>query len=137
MDLRGGFSITGGRAGELEGIEQELDLRTPLSPAKNMEIARAAASAATGWHDSDILLEEAYHGGHQEFSSDNGRGLGVSVDEEEEDEPGQNEDVIEHTSELIWKLKSSKDKAIREELLESFGKLNLGKQEDTESRDGM
>lgn len=132
MDMRGGFSVFGSHEGELEGVEHELDLRTPLSPGRNMERARAAASAATGWHDSDILFEE----GRQEFSSDNGRGLGVSVDEDDNDEPEQNEDVIEHTSELIWKLKSTKDSAIKEELLESFEKVNLHKQDDTESDNG-
>ena len=154
LDMRGGFYVHGGRQGEyLEGVEHELDEWIPLSPSN--DVVRAAASTATGWHDSNITFDDSRrtsmtdnNNGHdQPFSSDNGAGLGVSVDDDndkhaiehqnqkqqddaDEDEGmGENPDsgVVAQTNSLVNKLKShhTGGSPLKNVLLESLEKLNL------------
>ncbi|KAI8142916.1 PA26 p53-induced protein-domain-containing protein [Fennellomyces sp. T-0311] len=117
MDMRGGYYVHGRDDDNfLEGVEHELDEWAPSSPGKDSaDVARAAASAATGWHDSSISVD--MH--HQPFTSDNGLGLGVSVDDAEE--------MGDQTNDVVYKLKSSSGSPLKNVLLESLEKLNLTK----------
>ncbi|KAG2223047.1 hypothetical protein INT45_008248 [Circinella minor] len=155
LDMRGGFYVHGGRQGEyLEGVEHELDEWVPLSPSN--DVVRAAASTATGWHDSNITFDDSRrtsitdnNNGHdQPFSSDNGAGLGVSVDDDndvmehqqlqqQQQRNGADEDEgmgetpgsggVAQTNSVVSKLKShhTGGSPLKNVLLESLEKLNL------------
>ncbi|KAI9322851.1 PA26 p53-induced protein-domain-containing protein, partial [Dichotomocladium elegans] len=119
LDMRGGYHFLGHEDDHVEGVESELDMRLPWSPGKdkNEGMARAAASMATGWHDSSIVGDDEQR---QLFSSDNGYGLGVSFD----CDASENK-----TNELVNKLRSmngSSTSTLKGELLESLEKLRLG-----------
>ncbi|KAI8369494.1 PA26 p53-induced protein-domain-containing protein [Radiomyces spectabilis] len=126
VDMRGGYYIRGYCTEDLEGIEHELDQRSVPSPY-DIEVTHAASNA-TGWHDSTIESESHESSStakHEDdrFSSDIGRGLGVSVDSDDggDDLDSDAADIMEHTNELISKLQSNR----RHELQESLEKLNL------------
>ncbi|KAG0168863.1 Sestrin-1 [Apophysomyces sp. BC1034] len=126
LDMRGGYYVPGCGSDRLDGIEHELDQRAPSSPG--MEEAIKAASSATGWHDSTIVFESDIKSERAQFSCDNGIGLGVSVDGSDTGDDEDDEDeavVLERTSALISKLKSTKDSSLKEELQESFENMNL------------
>ncbi|KAI9277097.1 PA26 p53-induced protein-domain-containing protein [Phascolomyces articulosus] len=167
LDMRGGFYVHGGREDEyLQGVEHELDEWIPLSPPPSSgggnDIARAAASTATGWHDSNITLDDSRRTSltttaneqegpsssrqHQPFTSDNGIGLGVSVDDddnchyavehdiERDQDMGEKPTLISgsggvaQTKNVVNKLKSHHaggGSPLKNVLLESLEKLNL------------
>ncbi|KAI8394052.1 PA26 p53-induced protein-domain-containing protein [Radiomyces spectabilis] len=60
VDMRGGYTVAGNSILDVypcEGIERELDQTLTLMVEEEQEAIRAASSA-TGWHDSSILLFE-------------------------------------------------------------------------------
>lgn len=140
LDMRGGYYYhqeDPSSAANHSGVEYELDERSPWSPGGKIQadMARAAASMATGWYDSNILLSDPNDDPFS--SSDNGYGLGVSVDNQEDDEDEEEEEEEEddqhmyntQTEELVSKLKSASGSSLKSELLESLEKLRLGHDE--------
>ncbi|KAI7881398.1 PA26-domain-containing protein [Lichtheimia hyalospora FSU 10163] len=139
LDMRGGYYYhreDPSSAANHSGVEYELDERSPWSPGGKVQadMARAAASMATGWYDSNILLSDGAN--DDPFSSDNGYGLGVSVDNQEDEDDEEDDEEQEHknnqdmyntqTEELVSKLKSANGSSLKSELLESLEKLRLG-----------
>lgn len=120
LDMCGGFSVTGGGKSENKGVEHELDTRTAMIKTTE-DAARAAASHATGWYDSNIALDN-----NDDLASDD---AWIPADDDttppdDDSTRGQqspiNQDDFEQTTELISKLKLSKDSDLRQELLESL-----------------
>lgn len=146
LDMRGGYYYhreDPSSAANHAGVEYELDERSPWSPGGKIQadMARAAASMATGWYDSNILLSDSPN--DDPFTSDNGYGLGVSVDQQEDDEDEDDDDEEEEeeeeidqdmyntqTEELVSKLKSANGSSLKTELLESLEKLRLGHEQE-------
>lgn len=102
IDMTGGFYLPREQQQQqhAEGIENELDLPS-LESISN-------GGGGTSWQQEK---EDQY------FSSDHGIGLGVSTMEVQED--------LNHTEQLIHKLKSKKNCGVKEQLLESLEKIKI------------
>ncbi|ORZ01761.1 PA26 p53-induced protein-domain-containing protein [Syncephalastrum racemosum] len=119
LDMCGGFSVTGGGKSENKGVEHELDTRTTMVRATE-DAARAAASHATGWYDSNIAMDND----DDPASDDAWIATDDTTPPDDDSTRGQhspiNQDDFEQTTELISKLKLSKDSDLKQELLESL-----------------